>query len=614
MKTIAAASPAAGQALATGGAALAEQLAALRRIALAVARPSIPSAPSDETLLHGLLTELTQALPAAAAMVAVFADDTRTTLRTLAVRLDGRALPNFEYPVRGSPCQHVVGAQFRYVARGVLAEVDADNEFTRQGLDAYAAFPLNDSHGAPLGVLAVLDREPIAAGDAAHAEVMLKVVAGRLAGELEGRQTLAALHDAALAVSAAGGETVFGELARMLASSLQVEFAFIARHDPGDPEHLTMVALHGDGNTVRGIRYAIAPTPCRTVLGQQFRAYPRDLALPFPEDPDVRVKGAESYAGLPLTGLTGEPLGVIAVCSRRPLVHISRIEAMLKIFAVRAAAEVERLRALEALRMSEVQYRAIFDASADALILWDSQYRRVDVNRAYERLYGWSREEVVGRSYEHPAYPAQYAEPRRELVRRALAGETCRLELEAVRKDGTRLFTEVQTIPFQHRGEPHVLAIARDITERRAADARLRAREEQYRAIFDGSVDPMVLYNNRLEVADVNAAFVRVTGLRRDALVGRHWSRRPDAHDMAKLVPSIEAALAGRTVHSVERVSHADGVFMDMELRYLPVNIDGETHVLGIGRNVSELLERERELGSAARRGCAPPSRRRSTA
>lgn len=194
-------------------------------------------------------------------------------------------------------------------------------------------------------------------------------------------------------------------------------------------------------------------------------------------------------------------------------------------YALSVARDItERTAADARLRASEEQYRAIFAASADALVLWDSQHRRVDVNPAYERLFGYTREEVLGRGFDRPVDDEAYAAPRRDLVRRALAGEACRRELTSRRKDGVTIHVEVLATPFRHRGEPHVLAIARDITERRRAEEQLRAREEQYRAIFDGSVDPMVLWSRTLHVVDVNAAFEQTTGLRRDEVVGRHWA------------------------------------------------------------------------------------------
>jgi PAS domain-containing protein len=55
-----------------------------------------------------------------------------------------------------------------------------------------------------------------------------------------------------------------------------------------------------------------------------------------------------------------------------------------------------------------------------------------------------------------------------------------------------------------------------DITERKAALAALQAQQQQYRAIFDGSVDSMVLWSQELRTVDVNQAFVRMTGVTRE--------------------------------------------------------------------------------------------------
>jgi PAS domain S-box-containing protein len=141
----------------------------------------------------------------------------------------------------------------------------------------------------------------------------------------------------------------------------------------------------------------------------------------------------------------------------------------------------ERKLAEEALRTSEEQYRAIFNGSADALILWDSRLKRVDVNSAYERIYGWSRDEVIGRGFEGRTLPPDYAEPRLDMVRRALAGEMCHASLESIRKNGERIQTDIHMIPIQHRGEPHALAIVRDITERKRAEEERAKLESQLR-------------------------------------------------------------------------------------------------------------------------------------
>lgn len=74
------------------------QVHALRRVALAVAHPGGPD------LFADLVRELAASLQVGFVFMAVFADDSRTVMRTLAACLDGRMLRNFEYALEGSPC------------------------------------------------------------------------------------------------------------------------------------------------------------------------------------------------------------------------------------------------------------------------------------------------------------------------------------------------------------------------------------------------------------------------------------------------------------------------------------------------------------------------------
>ena len=265
----------------------------------------------------------------------------------------------------------------------------------------------------------------------------------------------------------------------------------------------------------------------------------------------------------------------------------------------------ERKRAEHALRASEEQYRAIFNASTDALVLWDADYRRVDVNAAYERLYGWTRDEVIGRAYEHPAYPAEYARQRLDLVRRALSGEACHAELEAIRKTGERIPTEFRAIPFEHRGRPHVLTIARDITERKRAEQALRSSEERYRAIFNASADALTLWNRQLQRVDVNPVHEKIFGYPREEVLGRAFEGLDYPEDLVReRLDLVRRALEGEANRIETEAVRRDGRRIVIELRTVPYLHHGEPHVLQIARDITErrAAEREREaLGDRLR-------------
>jgi PAS domain S-box-containing protein len=405
-----------------------------------------------------------------------------------------------------------------------------------------------------------------------------------------------ALRGAALAVSSAAGEGVFRELVRAIATILDVEVAFIALPKDEDARTLRMLAYYADGRMNEDFEYPIAGTPCETVVGGEFRVYPSGVTERFPLDEDFRTMKVDGYAGYPMHDARGRPSGLMVVASRRPIADPELIESVLKIFAARAMVELERRRAEAALQASEEQYRAIFNASEDALVLWNSSLRRVDVNTAYERLYGWTREEVVGRGYESLGVAARFSEPRLDLVRRTLAGETCRVELESVRKNGERFQADIRTIPFMHRGERHVLTIARDITERRQREEALRASEERYRAIFNASFDSMIIRTLEGEIVDVNPALEAMYGYMREELIGKTFGPIIPETLAGPYRRYLAEVAAGRPVRTESSLPRKDGSYVHIEALGSLVTYHGKPHVLSVARDISERREREQAL------------------
>jgi PAS domain S-box-containing protein len=140
----------------------------------------------------------------------------------------------------------------------------------------------------------------------------------------------------------------------------------------------------------------------------------------------------------------------------------------------------ERKQAERALQAREEQYRAIFDGAGDAMALWSRDMRIVDVNRAFTPMFGYTREESVGAVF-GVRLPRDEVERRKVLFEQALAGLETQLETVSVRRNGERFDVELRSLPIMHRGEPHVLAVSRDITARRQAEAQRTELEAQLR-------------------------------------------------------------------------------------------------------------------------------------
>jgi len=568
------------------------RLDGLAHIAKAVARPAGPS------LCQALVQAVAQSLDAPVAFMAISVNDSGGALRASTVWWQGQA--GLAFDVNFSPSEqtskdeafHIVGGD-----RPSAAQLDA--------FPFHASAPLKDAQGAPRGWLVVMDRRPIAHDDHEHAKVVLDIVAERLSFEIERSHADEALRSAALEVASAHSDLVFEQMVRLLTSLLHVEMACLARLTPEAPESLQVLAMERDGQLLHDVLRYVPGTACETVLGQTFQIHTHDLSSRFPDDAELRAQSFESYAGFPLTAADGTPLGVLSVASRRVLTDVERIESVLKVFAVRATAELERLHASEALRRSEASYRAIFETAEDSIFIhdWDSG-EILDVNPKACETYGYSRDElrrltVADISAGQPPYTREQA---LHWIQLAKLGRCPPFEWRRRNKDGSLHWDEVRLKPAMIDGQPHILAFTRDITEHKLALAALQAREEQYRAIFDESTDCLGLWDKNGRLVDVNQAFTRIRGYTREQVLGRTLTERTNEPSAAQRQALIEGALAGHNGRIEVQLPYLHGGTMDLEIRYVPVTFGGERYALSVARDVTSSRERERALARSEAR------------
>jgi PAS domain S-box-containing protein len=410
------------------------------------------------------------------------------------------------------------------------------------------------------------------------------------------------LREAALAVSSAEGERVYEDLALALAGILDVEFVTVAVYDEPLRRNFHSLARVIDGKLRGNISYPIAGTPCENALGRAYGYFPRGVIGMFREDKGLRDAAIEGYAAATLNDAAGQPVGLVSVMSRKPLENEQLIEAMLKIFAARISAEIERRRSederlvqIERMRASEQQYRAMFDAAADSLVLRDADYRVVDVNPAFLAATGFRREDVIGKD-QLLVIPRDLQERLFGLHKRALVGEHIVFEAPAFRPGGGTVEVEVRGVPMSHKGQPHVLYVGRDITERKAKDARLRASEEQYRAIFNAAADALVLRDEDFRIVDVNPAYEKLSGYARDEVIGSRELTLRVPEDNRDRLEVHRRALGGQSLRVESKAMAKDGTRLYLDVYVVPMSYAGRPHVLYVGRDITERKAAEERL------------------
>ena len=169
------------------------------------------------------------------------------------------------------------------------------------------------------------------------------------------------------------------------------------------------------------------------------------------------------------------------------------------------------------LTKSEQQYRMIVDTALDAVVTMSSAGLITDWNPQAEKLFGWRRDEAIGRRMSETIIPPRFrAAHERGLNRFFETGEgpvlNTRIEISAIRRDGAEFPVELAISPAQVGSEWTFSAFIRDLTDRNVAAEAVRAGEQRYRELFEDI--PVGLYRSTPEgqLVDVNPTMTAMLG------------------------------------------------------------------------------------------------------
>ncbi|MBE9556710.1 MAG: PAS domain-containing protein [Proteobacteria bacterium] len=246
------------------------------------------------------------------------------------------------------------------------------------------------------------------------------------------------------------------------------------------------------------------------------------------------------------------------------------------------------------LREAGKLFRAVMDNAPFEIILKDAEGRYVQVNKTWERLYGYSNKEAKGKTVRE-VIPDEYTVPLTARDAEVLRwGKTIESEDKAAHPDGTvhDFFSVRFPIPGSDGQAEGLGLISADITGRRLTERALRKREEQLRTITDNLPVLIVRWDRDMRYRFANRP-------------AEQWYSRPASEIVGKTIPevfgekayetvrwAIETGLSGETIRFEQQLAYPDGVTRDVEIAYIPDRAaDGE--VLGCFALVQDVSDRK---------------------
>jgi len=266
----------------------------------------------------------------------------------------------------------------------------------------------------------------------------------------------------------------------------------------------------------------------------------------------------------------------------------------------------EKQKTASELKERKEKYRSLFESSRDAILVLNRK-GLLDCNFAALRLYGYgSKEEVISKHLSQLS-PATQPDGRNsstaamELIEAAYTEGSQFFEWMHCRPDGATVSVEIQLSRFELNDEPVLLAVVRDITERKQAEEVLRESEERFRQLAENIENVFWLTDPASsQVLYVSPAYEKITGRSCAALYDspRGWLEAVHPEDRKRVEEALKTKAGHGSFSEVYRIIRTDGEVRWIREQAFPVrDKDGRVYrVAGWARDITDYRELEGQL------------------
>ncbi|NEO25906.1 MAG: response regulator, partial [Kamptonema sp. SIO4C4] len=325
------------------------------------------------------------------------------------------------------------------------------------------------------------------------------------------------------------GEDFFPVLVQHLSEALNVDYVLVSEAVGTPPEALQTLAISANQELIPNTNYPLTGTPCEIVVTEaQYCQYPEQVQALFPNAPLLPPMNAESYFGVPLLDYDNNVIGNLCIVHTQPLHLDERTQGLIQVFASRAAAELQRQRAKEALSQAYEELEArvatrtaelssmndslekeiksriatekalqnnrtfldqVLNAVADPVFVKNREHRFTMVNDAFCRMLGMSRPAILWKNdADLGVLPSEQVEEFWQFDEQVFTLEELIEKEETLIVNGEAHTLTTKKMPFTDvRGDLSLVGIIQDITDRKRLEEDLRRMAERERNLKEAA-------------------------------------------------------------------------------------------------------------------------------
>jgi PAS domain S-box-containing protein len=412
------------------------------------------------------------------------------------------------------------------------------------------------------------------------------------------------------------GEAFFQHLVQHLATTLQADYVFIGelkrtgsgsarngvasqKPTPSVAENrqtIRTLAVFAHDKSVDNFEYPLAGTPCETVVNKQLCCYPKGVQQKFPQDRMLAELGVESYVGTPLFDSMGRPLGLMAVLCCRSLEEVGTVETLLRIFATRAAAEIERQQFEHVLQESEQRYRTITENIGVGILQVSPGGETIYANPAMCAMFEvGSLVDIKGVDYQSFFTPESWQAILRETNKRH-QGLDSSYEVEIIGKRGGRRQVVLFGAPILGPdGQLHsYIGTYTDVTAQKRIEEELRGSETRYQTLAEVSPVGIFRTDAKGQLIYANGRALRMAGLSSNETLKEDWPSTFHPEDRDRVMSGWSAAVAaGVPYYSEHRFLRPDNTVVWVVCQSVSER-DPDGKISGFVGTLVDITERKR--------------------
>ena len=258
----------------------------------------------------------------------------------------------------------------------------------------------------------------------------------------------------------------------------------------------------------------------------------------------------------------------------------------------------DRKHAQDALRESEQQLRAIFDAAVDGILVADANTRMLlAANAAICSMLGYTHEEIL-RIAVSDIHPQQDLAGALKPFDSLLRGETQTAgEIPMLRKDGSVFYADIKAAPMRLGGKDCLLGIFRDVTQRREAARELVESEARFRGLVDQSIAGICIIQDGKFVY-VNPRFAEIFGYgSAEEMTGRGHESVVAQKDRSMVAAHVRGHIEGELASSFNFAGlRKDGTMIDVGVHGTRAIHAGRPAIIGLAQDISEKKRAEEQI------------------